>query len=88
MGYAKMSEYKMYIYGKPRNKDYNPMYKFLSFHELEDRVANNDNVPMMNEIVVEAYRDDNLINRGNTFSDTYNNIKLIESMNEDAEDDY
>ena len=61
------------IYGK----DYNHTYKWNSHTEFLQDVANNNKVPKPDDIVVEAYIDDNLIDAGNTFDVTLNKLKLI-----------
>lgn len=67
----------MYIIMYIQGKEYNPMKKWNNFEELKQAVEMKLDVPDDNEIVVEAYIGDNLVNRGNTFKDTYENIRLV-----------
>lgn len=60
-----------------QGKDYNHTYKWNSHTEFLKDVANNNKVPKPNDMVVEAYIDDNLIDAGNTFNVTLNKLKLI-----------
>lgn len=78
--------YQIYIEGKPRGLDYNPMYKFNSIQELVERVESNDNVPAGNELVIEGWRMDNLIILGKTFADAYKELKTLFYDMEDGSD--
>lgn len=70
----------VYIEGKPRGLNYNPMYKFESINELIDRVNSGDNVPDKAEVVVEAYRFDNLVCLGATFGEFVENMSMISEV--------
>lgn len=63
----------MYIKGTT----YNPMKKWNSVEDFQKALDTNDNIPNENDIVVEAYIDDNLIDRGNTFKVTLEKLKLV-----------
>lgn len=67
--------YCIYIDGKARGLDYNPMYKFNSLEDFLHRVQFNEDVPGPDEIVVEAWRTDNLIIKGMKFKDAAKQIK-------------
>lgn len=67
----------VYISGEPRGLNYNPMYKFKNFEELEYRVETDTDVPEMDEIVVTGYRGDNIVSVNETFEQFFNNLKMI-----------
>lgn len=60
-----------------KQEDYNKMYKYNSKEEFEEALRKNENIPKRDEIVLEAYISDNLIDLGNTFEITLTKLKLI-----------
>lgn len=60
-----------------KGKEYNHMFKWNSIREFSEALYNNDNLPNKEDIVTEAYIDDNLVDVGNTFEVTLNKLKLI-----------
>lgn len=49
--------------------EYNPTFKWNSFEEFKEAVKNSKGLPDKDSIVLEAYIDDNLIDRGNSFNE-------------------
>jgi hypothetical protein len=64
---------KLYVQGT----DYNPLFKWNSVEEFIEAVNTNTRVPKPNDIIVEAYIDDNLVDIGNTFEVTLEKLKLF-----------
>lgn len=60
-----------------KGKEYNKMFKWNSVEEFQKALKNNDNIPKMDDIITEAYIDDNLVDLGNTFEQTLNKLNLI-----------
>lgn len=60
-----------------KGKEYDKMFKWNSVEEFFDAVNKNQNIPDKNDIVTEAYIDDNLVDLGNTFEQTLNKLNLI-----------
>ena len=59
------------------NKGYNPMFKYNSVEEFKDALRNNKHIPNRSDIILEAYIDDNLVDRGNTFEETLKKLDLV-----------
>ena len=60
-----------------KGDDYNHTFKWNSVDEFRDALKNWGKLPNKNDIVIEAYIDDNIIDAGNTFEVTLNKLKLI-----------
>ena len=60
-----------------RGDEYNPTFKWNSVDEFRNTLKNGEKLPNKNDIVIEAYIDDNLIDAGNTFEITLDKLKLI-----------
>lgn len=60
-----------------KGKEYDKMFKWNSVEEFQKALKNNDNIPKMDDIITEAYIDDNLVDLGNTFEQTLNKLNLI-----------
>ena len=60
-----------------KDKEYNHMFKWNSINEFSEAIYNNSGLPNKEDIVTEAYIDDNLVDVGNTFEVTLNKLKLI-----------
>lgn len=60
-----------------KDKEYNHMFKWNSINEFSEAIYNNSSLPNKEDIVTEAYIDDNLVDVGNTFEVTLNKLKLI-----------
>lgn len=57
--------------------EYNHTFKWNSFEEFKEAVKSNKGLPDKDSIVLEAYIDDNLIDRGNSFNDTLKKLLLV-----------
>lgn len=75
--------YCIYVDGKARGLDYNPMYKFNNIEDFITRVKFNDNVPAPDEVVKEVWRMDNLIIRDMSFKDAAEQIRKCFSPEDD-----
>ena len=60
-----------------KGEKYNPMYKWNDICYFLDDLRNGTNIPKEDDIVIEAYIDDNLIDMGNTFKETLEKMKFI-----------
>lgn len=57
--------------------EYNKMLKWNSVEQFKEALINNEELPNKDDIITEAYIDDNLIDVNNTFEVTLNKLKLI-----------
>lgn len=57
--------------------EYNKMLKWNSVEQFKEALINNDGLPNKDDIITEAYIDDNLIDVNNTFEITLSKLKLI-----------
>lgn len=57
--------------------EYNPCFKWNKIEDFIYDLKNNVNIPKLDDIVVEAYLNDNLIDMGNTFDVLLNKLKLM-----------
>ena len=60
-----------------KGEEYNPMFKWNSEDEFKLALHTGVGMPKPNDIVVEAYINDNLVDLGNTFETTLSKLKLI-----------
>lgn len=60
-----------------KGNDYNHTFKWNSVEEFTEALNNSEGIPKVNDIVIEAYIDDNLIDLGNTFGITLRKIQMI-----------
>ena len=60
-----------------KGDDYNHTFKWNSVEEFNESLKNNKGIPKVNDIVIEAYIDDNLIDLGNTFGVTLRKMQMI-----------
>ncbi len=60
-----------------KGDDYNHTFKWNSVDEFRNALENGGKLPNKNDVVIEAYIDDNLIDAGNTFEITLDKLKLI-----------
>ena len=60
-----------------KGDEYNHTFKWNSVEEFNEALKSNDGIPKVNDIVIEAYIDDNLIDLGNTFGITLRKIQMI-----------
>lgn len=72
-----MNKYITFYVKDDGTKGYNPMIKFNSVEEFKDALRNNRGIPKEDDIIVEAWIDDNMVDRGNTFKDTLNKLNLV-----------
>lgn len=63
-----------------KGDDYNHTFKWNSVEQFREALVSGERIPDKNDIVIEAYIDDNLIDAGNTFEVTFNKMKLILDM--------
>lgn len=56
---------------------YNHTFKWNSVDDFRNTLLNGERLPDKNDVVIEAYVDDNLIDAGNTFDVTLSKLKLI-----------
>jgi hypothetical protein len=64
---------KLYVQGT----EYNPLFKWNSVEEFIEAVNTRTGIPKLDDIIVEAYIDDNLVDLGNTFEVTLEKLKLF-----------
>lgn len=57
--------------------EYNKMLKWNSVEQFKEALINNAGLPNKDDIITEAYIDDNLIDVNNTFEITLSKLKLI-----------
>lgn len=60
-----------------KGNEYNHTFKWNSVEEFNESLKNNKGIPKVNDIVIEAYIDDNLIDLGNTFGVTLRKMQMI-----------
>lgn len=60
-----------------KGDDYNHTFKWNSVEEFIEALKNNKGIPKVNDLVIEAYIDDNLIDLGNTFGVTLRKMQMI-----------
>lgn len=60
-----------------KGDEYNHTFKWNSVEEFNESLKNNKGIPKVNDIVIEAYIDDNLIDLGNTFGVTLRKMQMI-----------
>lgn len=60
-----------------KGDEYNHTFKWNSVEEFTESLKNNKGIPKVNDIVIEAYIDDNLIDLGNTFGVTLRKMQMI-----------
>ena len=60
-----------------KGDDYNHTFKWNSVDDFRNTLLNGERLPDKNDVVIEAYVDDNLIDAGNTFDVTLSKLKLI-----------
>lgn len=60
-----------------KGDEYNHTFKWNSVEEFAESLKNNEGIPKVNDIVIEAYIDDNLIDLGNTFGVTLRKMQMI-----------
>lgn len=60
-----------------KGDDYNHTFKWNSVEDFTESLKNNKGIPKVNDIVIEAYIDDNLIDLGNTFGVTLRKMQMI-----------
>lgn len=56
---------------------YNPMFKYNSVEEFVEALGTGKHIPKYDDIIVEAYIDDNLVDIGNTFINTLTKLKMV-----------
>lgn len=60
-----------------KGDDYNHTFKWNSVDDFRNTLLNGERLPDKNDVIIEAYVDDNLIDAGNTFDVTLSKLKLI-----------
>ena len=60
-----------------KGDDYNHTFKWNSVDDFRNTLLNGERLPDKNDVIIEAYVDDNLIDAGNTFDITLSKLKLI-----------
>ena len=60
-----------------KGDDYNHTFKWNSVDDFRNTLLNGERLPDKNDVIIEAYADDNLIDAGNTFDITLSKLKLI-----------
>lgn len=60
-----------------KGDDYNHTFKWNSVDDFRNALLNGGRLPDKNDVIIEAYVDDNLIDAGNTFDVTLSKLKLI-----------
>ena len=60
-----------------KGDEYNHTFKWNSVEEFNESLKNNKGIPKVNDIVIEAYIDDNWIDLGNTFGITLRKMQMI-----------
>lgn len=60
-----------------KGTEYNKMLKWNNTEDFWNDINNNKNTPNSNDIITEAYVDDNLVDMGNTFAATLEKLKMI-----------
>lgn len=60
-----------------KGDEYNPTFKWNSVEEFSQALVSGVHLPSKNDIVIEAYIDDNMIDAGNTFDVTLSKLKMI-----------
>lgn len=60
-----------------KGTEYNKMLKWNSVEEFWDAVNQNKNIPKLDDIVVEAYVDDNMVDAGNTWKCVLEKLRMI-----------
>lgn len=60
-----------------KGDDYNHTFKWNSVNDFRNTLLNGERLPDKNDVIIEAYVDDNLIDAGNTFDVTLSKLKLI-----------
>lgn len=57
--------------------EYNKTFKWNSAEEFKEALESGDGLPNPQDIVIEAYIDDNIVDIGNTFSVTSGKLEMI-----------